>query len=1100
MSLTANQATKLGLRPGGVPLVLHTSQYDQGRMVTFTLYNGSDLYVIPEGVSGTIRCLRPNGTAYAEAVTVNCGASTVVASIGEQINIVAGRATCEIVLVDSSENRIGTANFYVEVEKAPIDDDAQITQESLAYAEQVLDDLQSVSAYNVRLTQAETDIDSLEAGLAAETARATAAEAAEASTRATQDAVLAAQMDQVIEDIGGYSNGTLIQNTTLWQAASSSAYLSSKDDTATLSSIVSNFDFIDYYLVSNGQRQIHRFLPSVSAPQFTISNQPDSDASANFLNFWEIGLTITGTTAKVGHSTKQQLLSGSSNIELTYITQSNRETGAGIYKIVGIKHTAAGSSQDAEVTDIRIGADGITYATAGDAVRGQVGDLKSAVNNADNGIRTFWGLGNFRAAALYDDCTLNYAVKYRVSSDVAITFTEDTLVNIADGFRFGYRPISDGTLGSWVGWKTEKCGIPAGTTFYPSIARQSENTSEVADISEFLSKITFINETGRNSEEIACIEANLTPLVKYAEQAYTLIAGWMSTNGNIYSQNSHYHVIIPCIPGDVFKINTTTRSASTVSALGLIKPSDGMPLAPGSASTTPQEYTVTIPDGVFSLVVNLHNGVLQQGFSVKKRVYAAFTEKCINLSDTIASGALQTAYMVGSPSLEGIWNCDKIPCSPGDLIAIEIPELQAGTKYKYRYGYYDSTGAFVSQTGFSDYNTITIPENIYYFSFGAFWYDANDAEITNPTFYSALDGEPIRVVWMQETTAEYSTSDQVEAAIGAFAETSDNLATIKDKLLQSKRPLNPSNNAYLSEPQPVVLLHFSDIHADATELSRIIKIKEKYASMIDDAICTGDLVNYQYSDGIDFWTGTDGAGSILVAIGNHDVLGGDGSDWSVIETQANQYTRYMAPYISGWGVTYTSGLTYYYKDYAEKEVRLIVLNCMLTDTDETAQQTWFADVLAGAKTLGYSVIVANHYMPENSEAVACNFTSIDYGVGADVLPAAYLSLIDSFVQSGGKFVCHIAGHVHRDMIVRSISYPDQICIAIDAASIAQSNNYSDTERTIGTRSEDMINMIAIDTSSECIKVMRIGANMDHYLRPKNCITINYNTGNIITQW
>lgn len=230
MSLTANQATKLGLRPGGVPLVLHTSQYDQGWMVTFTLYNGSDLYVIPEGVSGTIRCLRPDGTAYAEAVTVNCGASTVVASIGEQINIVAGRATCEIVLVDSSENRIGTANFYVEVEKAPIDDDAQITQESLAYAEQVLDELQSVAAYHVRLTQAETDIDSLESGLAAEIANranAVSAEAAarqaadntlqsninsEASTRATQDASLQSQIDQLVAPSGSAPSAAEVEN------------------------------------------------------------------------------------------------------------------------------------------------------------------------------------------------------------------------------------------------------------------------------------------------------------------------------------------------------------------------------------------------------------------------------------------------------------------------------------------------------------------------------------------------------------------------------------------------------------------------------------------------------------------------------------------------------------------------------------------------------------------------------------------------------------------------------------------------------------------------------------------------------------------------
>ena len=323
---------------------------------------------------------------------------------------------------------------------------------------------------------------------------------------------------------------------------------------------------------------------------------------------------------------------------------------------------------------------------------------------------------------------------------------------------------------------------------------------------------------------------------------------------------------------------------------------------------------------------------------------------------------------------------------------------------------------------------------------------------------------------------------------------------IQDRLLQANRPLNTSANAYLSVAKPVTLLHFSDIHGDVTELKRMVDLRASFSSMIDDAICTGDMVEQRYSNGMSWWASVSGSENILMAIGNHDALSDPtGFDWTQLATQAQQYSQYFSPYISNWGATYTANKTYYYKDYSAKKIRLVVLNCMLTGSDDTDQQTWLTSTLASAKTAGLSVVIAVHYMPYNPQKIGCNFSSLDKGVGSDVLSLVYLTIVQNFIDAGGEFICYIAGHVHYDIFVKSTTYPNQLCICIDALSAYQSNVYSDTQRTNGTKSQDLANLITFDTASKVVKISRVGADQDHYLRSKKFMTFKYLAGDIITE-
>ena len=320
-------------------------------------------------------------------------------------------------------------------------------------------------------------------------------------------------------------------------------------------------------------------------------------------------------------------------------------------------------------------------------------------------------------------------------------------------------------------------------------------------------------------------------------------------------------------------------------------------------------------------------------------------------------------------------------------------------------------------------------------------------------------------------------------------------------LLQAKRTINTTANGYLSAVQPLVLFHFSDIHGGAENLRRIVAFRDKYADLIDDTICTGDMVKDRFSSGMSFWDAVPGAEDIMMVVGNHDALAAaSGYDWTDLKTEAEQYGRYISPYVSNWDCEYTENKTYYYKDYASKKVRLICLNCMLTGDDNTAQLTWFASTLADAITNDYYVIVAVHYPISNHTTVSCGFSSIDTipSQTQNRLSDDYMSAVNTFVGNGGKFVCYLTGHTHTDFILKSSNYSGQMCIVIDSASYSAGNADSDTQRTIATKSYDCANLFVFDSASGAIKIIRVGADMDHYMRPKNDITFKLSDLSIIT--
>lgn len=319
---------------------------------------------------------------------------------------------------------------------------------------------------------------------------------------------------------------------------------------------------------------------------------------------------------------------------------------------------------------------------------------------------------------------------------------------------------------------------------------------------------------------------------------------------------------------------------------------------------------------------------------------------------------------------------------------------------------------------------------------------------------------------------------------------------VQNKVQEGKKPLNITENQYLSQPPVLTFMHLSDYHGDSQELEWIYNDWKDVLLLADDYLCTGDMVSGKFDNPFLFYPTTENvmARSTLLCIGNHDAINDPtGWDWTQTATQEQLYNKFFAPTIGYWGVTHEGTNTYYYKDYPSHGIRLIVLNDMLQGADLYAQQYWLENT---ALDTSYSVVIAKHYIPGTAIDIPCAFTSLDSRSSISTKDTGIDDIVQQFINNGGKFICYLCGHTHQDLVVYLTDYPSQIAIVIDAAGRVVCNAWSDVMRYDDQRSRDLFNMIQFDTSNQLIKITRCGCNYDRYMRHKDTLCINYETKQI----
>lgn len=227
-------------------------------------------------------------------------------------------------------------------------------------------------------------------------------------------------------------------------------------------------------------------------------------------------------------------------------------------------------------------------------------------------------------------------------------------------------------------------------------------------------------------------------------------------------------------------------------------------------------------------------------------------------------------------------------------------------------------------------------------------------------------------------------------------------------------------------------------------------------------------------------------------------------------------------YISPLRNVNTTGKAYYYTDFDELKLRLIVLNVYDNDASEKRddrgtyeiseeQCTWLAETLKACEKKEYGVIIAAHeadepIIPGSNDFGFCQRTEpYPWSIPSERKNHIVADLVDAFAngksvkkeyvweKSGhtvkvdcnfekkSEFICFLNGHRHGDYIGYLPSYPGLLSLGMPCSGCFPKGYHnigdevSDLPRIPGTVSEDAVNFYVLDRENKTISVVRMGA-------------------------
>ena len=452
------------------------------------------------------------------------------------------------------------------------------------------------------------------------------------------------------------------------------------------------------------------------------------------------------------------------------------------------------------------------------------------------------------------------------------------------------------------------------------------------------------------------------------------------------------------------------------------------------------------------------------------------------------------------------WSNRNIVCFSSDVDALDVTGLAyPGSATSPVYVPNAASGAYYQKLNIpagSNYFHIGIRNTEFAVSYLHVAYSVNESMFNASSFESRLEAVEQSISVGNEIASLYGGSEHRAKVRAIF-----------HRVVNGRG--NEDSNIDSSQPQPLVLLHFSDVHGSDVNYERVMDYHKLYKDLIDDVINTGDLVSDYYEDGIVSLSDISGFENVLNVIGNHDTRKrnseySDSRQWSEYAGK-DAYDRYIAPYIENWGDennpivqpqnAASAGKCYFYKDYAAKKIRLITIDNMVMLTSsanfDAGQIDWFEAVLADALQNEMTVVVAMHF-PNDNGVIDCAFSGYGQTPGGGAWATSeinkYFAAVAEFKRDGGEFACWICGHSHRSLLGYPNGHQDQLIVCVGSAI---EDARSAWPRVTGTKTQDFFHLMGIDTARKSVSVLQIGVEYDSMMRHRECFSYRYDTGTIV---